>query len=45
LIRIPSLDLGAAHLYLLDFVPDNLSDLKEIIQQKYPDVEASVYAT
>jgi hypothetical protein len=32
-------DPGAAHLYLSDFVPDNLPDLKETIQQKYPDVK------
>jgi len=32
-------DPGAAHLYLLDFVPDNLPELKETIQNKYPDVK------
>lgn len=32
-------DPGAAHLYLLDFVPDNLPELKETIQKKYPDVK------
>lgn len=30
---------GAKHLYLLDFVPDNLPGLKETIQKKYADVE------
>jgi len=32
---------GATHLYLLDFVPDNLPELKETIQKKYPDVKVS----
>lgn len=32
-------DPGAKHLYLLDFVPDNLPELKETIQRKYPDVK------
>ena len=32
-------DPGATHLYLLDFVPDNLPELKETIQTKYPDVK------
>jgi len=32
-------DPGAAHLYLSDFVPDNLPELKETIQKKYPDVK------
>jgi hypothetical protein len=32
-------DPGATHLYLLDFVPDNLLGLKEVIQTKYPDVK------
>jgi len=32
-------DPGATHLYLLDFVPDNLPELKETIQKKYPDVK------
>ena len=31
--------LGARHLYLLDFDPTNLPDLKSTIQQKYPDVK------
>jgi NAD(P)-dependent dehydrogenase (short-subunit alcohol dehydrogenase family) len=30
---------GATHLYLLDFVPDNLPELKETIHKKYPDVK------
>ncbi|KZV69934.1 sex determination protein tasselseed-2 [Peniophora sp. CONT] len=33
---------GAAHLYLLDFVADNLQNLKSTIEQKYPDVKATV---
>lgn len=32
---------GATHLYLLDFVPDHLPELKETIQQKYPDVKVT----
>jgi len=32
---------GATHLYLLDFVPDNLPKLKETIQKKYPDVKVT----
>lgn len=35
----PVPDPGAAHLYLLDFVPNNLPELKETIQKKYPDVK------
>lgn len=38
-------DLGAAHIYLLDFIPDNLPELKETIQQKYPDVRVSICST
>ena len=44
LICVPGPNLGAAH-YLLDFIPENLTQLKETIQQKYPDVKVSVYAT
>ena len=32
-------DPGATHLYLLDFVADNLPELKKTIQKKYPDVK------
>ena len=42
LIRVSGPDPGAAHLYLLDFVPDNLPELKETIRQRYPDVKVSV---
>jgi NAD(P)-dependent dehydrogenase (short-subunit alcohol dehydrogenase family) len=30
---------GAKHLYLMDFFPDNLPDLKSSIQNSYPDVK------
>lgn len=30
--------LGAKHLYLLDFSPDNLPNLKSTIEKSYPDV-------
>ena len=33
---------GAAHLYLLDFVEDNLANLKSTIEQKYPDVKVDL---
>jgi len=39
LIRVSGPDPGATRLYLLDFVPDNLPELKETIQEKYPDVK------
>ena len=39
LIRISGPAPGATHLYLLDFVPDNLPGLKEMVQKKYPDVK------
>ncbi len=32
---------GAKHLYLVDFDPTNLSNLKETIESKYPDVKAT----
>ncbi|KAG7450964.1 NAD(P)-binding protein [Guyanagaster necrorhizus] len=32
---------GAKHLYLIDFDPTNLSNLKETIETKYPDVKAT----
>ncbi|OBZ68037.1 3-oxoacyl-[acyl-carrier-protein] reductase FabG [Grifola frondosa] len=32
---------GAQHLYLLDFDPTNLPDLKATIEQKYPDVKVT----
>ncbi|KAF9263232.1 NAD(P)-binding protein [Marasmius fiardii PR-910] len=35
---------GAAHLYLVDFDPTNLSDLKSTIEQKYPDVKVTTHA-
>ncbi|KAH9935338.1 uncharacterized protein B0H18DRAFT_975430 [Fomitopsis serialis] len=35
---------GAAHLYLIDFDPTNLPDLKSTIEQKYPDVKATTLA-
>ncbi|KAI0062914.1 sex determination protein tasselseed-2 [Artomyces pyxidatus] len=33
---------GAKHLYLLDFSDENLPNLKSTIEQKYPDVKATV---
>lgn len=32
-------DLGAKHLYLLDYDPTNLPELKSTIEKKYPDVK------
>ncbi|KAF8840509.1 NAD(P)-binding protein [Paxillus ammoniavirescens] len=32
---------GAQHLYLMDFAPQNLPDLKSTIQQSYPDVKVT----
>jgi len=34
---------GAKHLYLLDFDPTNLPDLKSTIEKKYPDVKAGIH--
>ena len=34
--------LGAKHLYLLDFDETNLPDLKQAIENKYPDVKAGL---
>lgn len=34
---------GATHLYILDFVADNLPELKETIRQKYPDVKVTTF--
>ncbi len=31
--------LGARHLYLMDYVGENLPNLKESIESKYPDVK------
>ncbi|KAH8990513.1 3-oxoacyl-reductase [Lactarius akahatsu] len=33
---------GARHLYLLDFAGDNLPNLKSTIEERYPDVKATV---
>jgi hypothetical protein len=33
--------LGAKHLYLLDFSPDNLPNLKSTIEKSYPDVKVT----
>ncbi|KNZ72856.1 3-oxoacyl-[acyl-carrier-protein] reductase [Termitomyces sp. J132] len=33
---------GAKHLYLIDFDPTNLPELKESIQEQYPDVRVTV---
>lgn len=32
-------DAGAAHLYLIDFDPINLPNLKSTIEESYPDVK------
>ncbi|KAH8119204.1 NAD-binding protein [Phellopilus nigrolimitatus] len=32
---------GARHLYLIDFVPDNLPELKQSIESTYPDVKVT----
>ncbi|KIK98349.1 hypothetical protein PAXRUDRAFT_823955 [Paxillus rubicundulus Ve08.2h10] len=32
---------GAQHLYIMDFAPQNLPDLKSTIQQSYPDVKVT----
>lgn len=32
---------GAEHLYLLDFSPENLPNLKSTIEKSYPDVKVS----
>ncbi|KDQ57763.1 hypothetical protein JAAARDRAFT_194042 [Jaapia argillacea MUCL 33604] len=32
---------GARHLYLIDFLPDNLPNLKDTIQKSYPDVKVT----
>jgi NAD(P)-dependent dehydrogenase (short-subunit alcohol dehydrogenase family) len=37
---VPFLVPGAKHLYLLDFVPENLPNLKSTIEKQYPDVKA-----
>ncbi|KAK0223011.1 hypothetical protein IW262DRAFT_1268391 [Armillaria fumosa] len=34
---------GAKHLYLVDFDPTNLRNLKETIESKYPDVKATTF--
>jgi len=31
--------LGAVHLYLIDFSPENLPNLKSTIERSYPDVK------
>jgi hypothetical protein len=31
--------VGAKHLYLLDYDPTNLPNLRETIEQRYPDVK------
>ena len=31
--------IGAAHLYLIDFDPTNLPNLKSTMEEKYPDVK------
>ncbi|KAK7053349.1 hypothetical protein VNI00_003975 [Paramarasmius palmivorus] len=35
---------GAAHLYLVDYDPTNLPDLKATIEKKYPDVKVTTHA-
>ena len=35
-------NIGAKHLYLLDFDPTNLPDLKATIESKYPDVKVFI---
>jgi len=35
---------GAAHIYLIDFDPTNLPNLKSTIEEKYPDVKATTLA-
>lgn len=35
---------GAKHLYLIDFDPTNLPNLKESIQKKYPDVQVDSFS-
>lgn len=32
---------GAKHLYLIDFISDNLPDLKTTIHKTYPDVQVA----
>lgn len=36
---LPHSYVGAKHLYLLDYDPANLPNLKEAIEQRYPDVK------
>jgi len=36
---------GARHLYLLDFSPENLPDLKSTIGKSYSDVKVGVYGS
>lgn len=37
-------DIGAAHLYLIDFDPTNLPNLKSTIEERYPDVKVWLHS-